>query len=243
MTKIKYLALILIGFCITNQDLKSQSFVFGFKGGPVIATQNWSNFQRNPLLDLHGIAFIESWEEDSPNILFAQLGYHTRGSSLRQVFVNQFTGFVPQTRAFRFRNLALTLGAKKKLRMGTWSPFYTVGLRGEYTVGTNLDEYVDVNYTARTTYPQNEFVRRWNYGIYAGGGTEFEIGELIGVVMELSVNPDLSRQYFQPPLTNVYNPNPFNGSTTINLEAREIRNITLELTFGFRFLRKVIYIE
>jgi hypothetical protein len=241
MQKSRYIIFIIL--CLASIKQEAQSFVFGFKGGPVIATQNWSNFQRDPLFDLHGIAFIETWAEDSPNILFAQIGYHARGSSLRQIFVNPATGFIPQTRSFRFRNLALTVGAKKKLSMGTWSPFYTVGLRGEYTVSTNLDEFVDQNFTSRTAYPLNEFVRKFNYGIYVGGGTEFAINDLIGVVMELSVNPDLSRQYFQPPLTNVYNPNPFNGQSTINLSEREIRNVTLELTFGFRFLRQVVYYD
>ena len=224
-------------------SVSSQSYVFGIKGGPLLATQDWSGFQRGPLVNFHAIASIESWREDDPNVLFAQLGYHTRGSSLRQVFINPFSGFTPQTRAFKFNNLALTVGAKKRISMGIWSPFYSVGIRGEYNISTNLDEFVDQNYTAPTSYPVNEFVRKFTYGIYVGGGTEFEFADLIGAVFEVSINPDLNRQYFQPPLKNVYSPNPFNGQTLIDLPEREIRNITVEITLGLRFLRKVEYYD
>ena len=226
---------------IFSFSTEAQSFIFGVKGGPVIATQNWSNFQRNPLLDGHGIVFIETWAEGDPNVLFAQLGYHTRGSSLRQIFVNQNLGFNPQTRSFRFRNLALTIGAKRRhLFTDRYNVFYSVGIRGEYNISTNLDEFVASNISAPTTYPLNQFVVPFTYGIYGGGGAEFEISDLIGAVVELSVNPDLSRQYFQPPLNNVINP--VNGMI-VSLREKEIRNISIEISFGFRFLRKVVYID
>lgn len=221
----------------------AQSYVFGIKGGPVLATQNWSGFQRGPLVDFHAIASIETWGEDDPNVLFAQLGYHTRGSSLRQVFVNPTIGFNPQTRAFKFRNLAATVGAKKRITMGKMSTFYSVGIRGEYNLSTNLDEFRLQNQTAISTYPLNDFVRKFTYGIYVGGGAEFEFLELIGGVAELSINPDINRQYFQPPLTGVINPNPGNGQSTVNLPEREIRNLTIEITVGLRFLRKVEYYD
>lgn len=224
--------------------VQSQSYVFGVKGGPVIATQNWNNSQRNPLVDLHGIFSIESWGEDDPNVLFAQVGYHTRGSSLRQLFINPTSGFIPQTRSFKFRNLALTVGAKRRIKVGNlFTPYYSVGLRGEYTVTTNLDEFFDQNFTAPTAYPLNEFVNKWNYGIYGAGGVEFAFTEYIGGVFELSINPDLSRQYFQPPLNDVSIYNAFSGTTTRGLPEREIRNVTIELTLGLRFLRKVVYID
>ena len=139
--------------------------------------------------------------------------------------------------------MALTVGAKRRISMGTFKPFYSVGIRGEYTLRTNLDEFRLQNSTAISTYPINEFVRKFNYGIYVGGGVEYEIRELIGAVVEISVNPDLSRQYFQPPLTGVINPNPFNGQSVVDLAQREIRNVTLEVTLGLRFLRKVEYID
>ncbi len=231
----------LIGFWIFSTGLISgQSTVFGFKGGPVIATQSWSTFQRQPLLDLHGILFIESWGEDEPNAFFAQIGYHTRGSSLRQVFVNPTIGLSPQTRSFKFHNLALTVAAKRKLRFDRFTPYYTVGLRGEYNISTNLNEFRLQNTTAITSYPQDEFVVPFTYGLYAGGGFEFNFTELIGGQIEVSVNPDLSRQYFQPPLSNVIDPV---TGRPVSLSEREIRNTTLEISLGLRFLRKVVYVD
>ncbi len=242
VTKINKLILLSI-FSLLALNGYCQSYVFGIKGGPVIATQNWSGFQTNPLINFHAIASIETWGEDDPNVLFAQLGYHTRGSSLRQVFVNPTIGFNPQTRAFKFNNLALTVGAKKRLSMGEISPFYSVGIRGEYNLSTNLEEYRLQNQTAISTYPLNEFVNKFTYGLYLGGGAEFAFMDLIGAVAEISVNPDLGRQYFQPPLTGVINPNPGNGQPIVNLSEREIRNITIEITVGLRFLRKVVYYD
>ncbi|GLR18638.1 hypothetical protein [Portibacter lacus] len=238
-TRIKLIFLIL---CVAG-GAHAQSYVFGIKGGPVIATQNWNNFQRNPLFAGHAILSIETWAEDDPNSLFAQIGYHERGSSLRQNFINPTTGFSPQTNSFKFRNAGLTIGAKRKIRMGTWSPYYTLGIRGEYTFSTNLDEFVDKNFTSITTYPLNEFVEHWTYGIYAGGGTEFEISEFIGAVVELSVLPDLGRQYYQPALNDVSVYNPYTGTTTRGLSEKTIRNVSLEISFGLRFLRKVEYID
>ncbi len=230
-------------FITLGLSASAQSYTFGIKGGPVLGTQNWNNGQRQPLLSGHFIVSAETWGEDDPNSLFAQLGYHNRGSSIRQLFLNPVTGFNPQSRSFVFSNLGLTIGAKRRLRLGTWSPFYTVGLRGEYTIRTNLDEYQDANFTAPTAYPLNEFVNKWNYGLYAGGGTEFAISEFIGAILEVSVNPDLSRQYFQPPLSNVSIYNPWSGQSVSNLPERTIRNVSLEVTLGLRFLRKVEYID
>ncbi|WP_235297579.1 hypothetical protein [Portibacter marinus] len=220
-----------------------QSTVYGIKGGPLIGIQNWNNSQRGPLLSGHVIVSAETWSEEDLNSLFAQLGYHNRGSSIRQLFINPNTGFNPQSRAFVFSNVGLTVGAKRRIRAGTWSPFYSVGIRGEYTIRTNLDEFQDDNFTAPTAYPLNEFVEPWNYGLYAGGGTELRLTEYIGAVFELSVNPDLSRQYFQPPLNNVSIYNPWTGQTITSLRERTIRNVTLEFTVGLRFLRKVVYID
>lgn len=239
--EIKFKTIVFLLFIASS--VGAQSYVYGIKGGPVIGTQNWNNNQRLPLISGHLIASVETWSEDDPNVLFAQLGFHNRGSSLRQLFVNPNSGFIPQSRSFEFRNLALTVGAKRRIRIGTWSPYYTVGLRGEYTVNTNLQEFQDDNFTAPTTYPLNEFVNKWNYGLYGGGGTEFQFTEYIGAVLELSVNPDLSRQYFQPPLNNISIYNPFTGQTTTSLRERTIRNVSLEITLGLRFLRKVEYID
>ena len=110
-------------------------------------------------------------------------------------------------------------------------------MRGEYTLGTNLSEYVRFQ---SAYYPIDDFVRKLNYGVTVGGGWDFEFSELIGGLIELTVNPDLSNQYEQQPIPNVINP--FNGQT-VTLRERKVRNLTFEVKFGLRFMRKVEYID
>ena len=77
---------------ISMNLLTAQSFVFGPKFGPVIGTQKWEGFQKDPLLDFHGMLFIESYSEENSGSLFAQLGYHRRGSALRNLSWNSDLG-------------------------------------------------------------------------------------------------------------------------------------------------------
>ena len=83
-------------------------------------------------------------------------------------------------------------------------------------------------------------MRRWNYGIIAGGGIEFMFSELVGGLVELTINPDLSQQYFQNAFT--YNSN-INGQQQRTIGERRIRNVSIELSVGFRFLRIVEYVD
>ena len=212
----------------------SQSFWFGPKGVLSFNIQDFDGFERDPLVTFNGDLFIETSSEYSRSSLYAQLGFHTRGSSTR---VN-FLGGQAANQSFRFDNLVLELGAKQKLTSQTNAgPYYMVGIRGEYTLGTNLGEYVRFN---SPFYPIDDFVRKWNYGITVGGGWDFEFSELIGGLIEFTVNPDLSNQYEQQPIANVVNP--FNLQT-INLGERNVRNLSFEVKFGLRFMRKVEYID
>ena len=83
-------------------------------------------------------------------------------------------------------------------------------------------------------------VRRWNYGVIAGGGVEFMFSELVGGLVELSISPDISQQYFQNSFTYTSN---INGQQLRTIGERRIRNISIELSVGFRFLRIVEYID
>ena len=104
-------------------------------------------------------------------------------------------------------------------------------------MSTNLSDFNEVN---TGFFPSDAFVRKINYGVYIGGGLEFALSELVGAVVELSVSPDFSFQYQQPPLGNVSDPF---SSNTINIAERKIVNVVLELSVGIRFLRIVEYIE
>lgn len=232
---------------------QAQGTFYGVKGGLTIANQQWNAFERDPLLSYHAIISAESADAEGGVGLFAQLGYHVKGSAIRRsLFGNPFnSSFVSlPAQRFEFRNLSLTLGAKQAIsQVGEGSVYYLFGLRADYTLNTNLDEYerfTQANPVLSGIYPLNVYfsenqivgVRRFNYGFLAGGGLTFPFSEYVEGLIEFTVNPDFSLQYQQPDIPNVTNP--FNGQSR-TLAERKIRNLTFEITVGARFLRKVEY--
>ena len=225
--------------------MNGQSTAFGLKGGLTMGIQKWNSFDQDPLIKYHGIAFIESGDETAQFAVFAQAGYHLKGSAIRnRNFYNPINGNIyrPPAQQFIFKNVSLTLGAKRKYEVSDAAKaFYMFGLRGDYTVGTNLDKYKELNeFNNGLFFPDNFFVRKWNYGVTLGGGLEMAFSDLIGAVLEFTVNPDFSFQYKQQQIDNVRDP--YTGQNRTIAE-RTIRNITFEVTAGFRFLRKVEYID
>lgn len=224
----------------------AQGFAFGAKGGLTLGVQDWNGFEQDPLFKYHGILFIESLTEDTGLALFAQAGYHVKGSAIRNQIafgvLNSNQVFRLPPREFQFKNISLTAGVKKKYDIGgNKKAYYLFGLRGDYTVGTNLEQYELFTELYNTLiFPINGFVQEFNYGATVGGGLEFPIAELVGTVLEFTVNPDFSYQYRQPQINSVYNPYTGNNSS---IGERLIRNLTIEVTAGFRFLRKIEYID
>ncbi len=210
--------------------VSAQGFAFGPKGGISLGNQNLGGYERDVLFAYHGAFYIESLTEENKNALFAQLGYHMRGSALRiPRHVNNIGQEIPsRTEKSKFGNLALYLGGKQKFDLGMDSKwFFDFAIRGEYnimvelpTVYRNLEDRV------------NKFV----YGVSAGVGTEFMFSELVGGLFEFHVHPDISEQIIIPAQQSVTNPNRI-------IPEKQIRNITYELTLGLRFLRKIIYID
>lgn len=219
-----------------------QSYAFGVKGGLTGGFQKWDNFERDPLFSYHGIAFIETAPEDNAFAIFAQLGYHVKGSAIRnQNFVNIQTGAItrPPTTKFKFNNISLTVGGKQKYDWGANNKFYYLfGFRGDYAISTNLDQYEDFN-SRYPIYPFDAFVRKWNYGATVGGGIELPVSDYVSAIVEFTVNPDFSRSYRQPALINI--PGPDGNNRTF--QEREITNTTFEITVGFRFLHEIEYID
>ncbi len=230
-------------------NAQSAGSYFGIKGGLTLATQQWNTFDREPLVGYHGIFSVETLPEQERFSLFAQVGYHVKGSAIRStVWGNPFNGGfngVP-ARKFEFYNISLSLGAKQRFsEVGNNKIYYLFGIRGDFTVDTNLDEYTDFverNPTFAGVYPIDsyEFIRRINYGFIAGGGFEFPFSEFVEGVLEFTVNPDFSLQYQQPAIPNVIDP--FTGNTR-TISERRIRNLTFEITVGARFLRKIEYYD
>lgn len=210
-----------------------------------MGTQQWNNYNRDPLLKYHGIAFIESLEDTGQFGVFAQLGFHQKGSAIRFRNGSTISGndYRPPADEFIFNNLSLTLGMKKKEDLSISSRwYYLFGLRGDYTISTNLDEYNNEEQVFRAFYPFDGFVNNWVLGMTVGGGIDFDLSPFVGGFLEFTVNPDLTYQYNQQQSFTVTNPfNPTGPPTTIG--ERQIRNVTFELTVGIRFLRQVIYVD
>jgi len=228
--------------------MNAQTYAFGVKGGLTAGFQKWDNFERDPLFSYHGIVFIESAPEENLFALFAQAGFHERGSASRprgNLFFYDSNGqarpYTGSTQKFIFRNISLAVGAKKKFDLGNKFAYYMMGIRGEYTIDTNLEEYESYIQRGYFLYPFEGSVRKINYGPIVGGGFEFPFTELIGGIVEFTVNPDLSQQYFSPPFPNPVT-NPVTGNP-ITIGERKIMNTSFEITVGFRFLRKVVYID
>ncbi|MBC7884769.1 MAG: hypothetical protein H7X99_04805 [Saprospiraceae bacterium] len=239
INKKKYLWIVLLSLNVYTL-LHAQSYWFGAKGGAGMNFQSWGdgtsgNVNRDPLFSINGDIIIESYDEFKSGALYAQLGYHTRGSSLQFFsFNNAFT----DRQGFKFNNIVLELGAKKAFNLDKeLNSYFILGLRGEYTISNNLDNFL---YLANPYTPHSVFVRKINYGVTAGGGFEMPMSELVNVFVEFSIQPDISLQYEQPPARVI---DPWQPNQTIELGLRQVRNLSLELKVGVKFLRKVEYID
>ena len=78
-------------------------------------------------------------------------------------------------------------------------------------------------------------------GLTVGGGFEFYQSPTRVLFAEVSINPDATRQYFQETALTVINPNPspYNPTNTITLQPQEVRNISLELKIGIKFMQNI----
>lgn len=217
-------------------QLQSQSFYFGPKGGLVFGLQNWNGIDRDPLLSYHADLFLESFRPNSTNSLFAQIGLHNRGSSEDVLFFGGGNNFYRQRQNFQFKNLSAQFGAKKFLKEEGNRAYYTFAIRLEYTLANNLSQYEQY----AGYFPLEAFINKFNYGATVAFGYDIPLSNLSGFFVEASIHPDLSKQYEQPAGIGVISPITGRG---ITLQQETIRNISFELTVGFRFLRKVIYLD
>ena len=228
---IKYLIATILLISIST-IAKAQYYV-GVKGGIGLNMQRWNSYERDilfsPLVDL----YLES-HDDSVNKLYASLGYHVRGSSVRSVglFSNNVS-FAP----YKFHNAVLELGFKQVVTAGKkFNGYYMLGGRLEYTMTTNLQ-----GRAAFSVYNlvDEGFVRKINYGLTVGGGFEHHMSSTRVLFLEVAVNPDVSKQYDQPNVAVITNPNPtpFNPNSTITITPQEVRNVSLEVKVGIKFLQ------
>ena len=227
--------LTIITILVCSASIYSQSFWFGPRAGLSVATQQGSTTGRQPMIGYNAGFFVESYDEGNESgCLYANLGLHQRGHSTRRFFSSLQNINIPGV-SYKYNNISLEAGAKKFYNEKL---YYKIGVRGEYTAFTNLDEVA--MRVVSTNSPLPEFVRPITGGMTIGGGYQYELGDLYGVSIEMNIMPDFFNQYTSPDIPNVINPITGNPTT---IRAQEVRNTTLEITVAMRFLRKVIYID
>ncbi len=243
----------LLASLIFENNVAAQGFAWGPKGGLTIGQQKWDNtLQRDLLVKYHGSLFIESLNEEASSFsLFAEAGYHVKGSAIKYRY-SFTTGGISNLykREYRFEYVGLTLGGKKRVPLGSVMSYYSLGLRAEYCVRNNLNkvrEHASDCEILYLPYDYDRSVKKVVGGFTLGAGIEFPFAELVGGFIEFSIQPDFTRAYQQPPINNIINPCSWNNSpgtgTTVSIPERQIRNTALELSVGFRFLRKVEYVD
>lgn len=223
-----------------------QSTAYVFQIGPTAGLQKWDNSTgREPLFQYHATIGLETINnDDDRGSFYMQLGYHVKGSATRYRFYSLVSG-VPNgtvTERFKFNNFSFSFGAKQRFAespSGKSRYFYFGGLRADYTYSTNIDA-LSRNTCNPAFYPLMFGVQRWMAGFSVGGGMEFDLGELVGAQVQLSVDPDVTPQYRQQAIPNVID-NCYH--TTFNIPERRIRNTTVELSVGLRLLKKVIVVD
>ncbi len=211
----------------------AQTNGFGFKLGPSLGFQKWGGGnQTDPLLRWHIAAFMDSESSDGKNVIYGQLGYHVKGGGIRIPFFYDINGnrYPGSTYGMEFHNLSFELGLKRFLKLAQWKPYYAVGLRGEYTLNTNLEIYKELE----------EWTRKWNYGITLRIGSEFKFKKLMNMGIEFTIAPDLSKQVYVP--ASIRRIDPFTGQPTPGYEQSTV-NTTLELSVYLRFMQLIIYDE
>lgn len=247
---------LLLPASIPAQDLEQEGeygvdwggYLFGLKGGLSLGNQDWSGLETELLLGYHGDLYVESVPSQGRFSFYGQLGYHTRGSKISRRRGNLFNGgqVTLPSEDFRFYNISLGFGAKSVFNYSQLGDFYYIlGLRGDYNLGTNLGEYNILEQTNGSSFRLNfpldspDFIKDITYGASFGAGVLFPISEKIGGTLELQAHPDFSFQYESGEISNVID----GTGTPRTLPARAIRNFTIELTFGLRFLRKWTYVD
>lgn len=224
-----FFSLVLSSFLIP-QSAMSQSMYFGIKGGPVVAFQKWTGYRETkPLLALNLMGHLESYGDQSAFFLNAGISPKGRGLKYND-YVSPITGKVVRGAYSRiiFKNAEVGTGIK---RYYEWNDdfefFYSFALRLSYTYGTHF---------GNLRYFNTNGVRKWNYGVSAGGGFRLKSNEFFRPLLHITFSPDLSRQIYIPQ-QELQTP----AGDRFMMPEQEIKNISLEVGVTLQFLRKVIY--
>ena len=217
-----------------NGSVGSGGFAFGFKGGPTIATQNWNGFQRNGLITYHGDIFVESmgsWKQKGSiaqrSSFQAQLGYHRKGSTFRNVFIYDQNNRKIKIPSNLFHNISLGLLGKGAFKIQEKSlAYYGIGITLDYTVEYQL---VGIGTEAG--------VNRFTYGVWFGGGYEWDLGKSpLSFFVEANINPDIGRQVFIPAGLRTQYTDQQTGQPIYTTQ-QKVNNLIFELSVGLKINR------
>ncbi len=220
--------LALLGCSVNGQD-----FAYGIKGGGLITFQNWNGVDRTVLPRYTVSAFIESLPVEGKFSLFGQFGYYVKGSSIRTWRLRSGNNVERINLATEFKNLSLILGGKsgRVLNAAGLKAYYLFGIRGDYNIKATSEQFLP--YT-------NEDINKFVYGFSFGGGIEYPLAERIGMLLELQIHPDARPIIDVPEGKYVF----FDQTGTQRpYPATRVFNVAMEVTVGFRFLRKVEYVD
>jgi hypothetical protein len=258
--RLSLLLFLTLSFCssqLVGQDLEQEGeygvdwggYLFGIKGGPSLGNQEWSGLETELLLAYHGALYYETIPSQGRFSFFGQLGYHIRGSKISRRRGITFNGGQVTLPAddFQFQNISLGLGAKSVVSYTRLADlYYVLGLRVDYNLDTNLDKYDQLSSSFgnafRLNYPfeSPDFINEVTYGATFGGGALIPISDKMSGFIEITAHPDFNFQYNQPAIENVIDPL---AGIPRTISARQIRNFTVEISFGLRFMRKWNYVD
>ena len=224
---------LMLGVLSGSTVLQAQGYVFGIMAGPTLSNQKVNGFQREPFVRYHGLIFIESTSEINPNSMYARLGYHVKGSAINinrfyDIDGNELEG---RSYAMEFHNVSASLGFKQRRELGNLFYHYSFGVRGDFNVKGKFGAIFGGLEGA-----QNKFT----YGVNVDVGMEFPLSELVSTTIEIGFSPDLGEQLFIPPQDTGYN---YGDGSPIIFPETSLTNIVFEVRAGFRFWRKIIYID
>ena len=226
-------ASLVLGVLSFFQCLNAQGTVFTLMAGPTMSTQTVNGFEKDPFFRFHGLLYIESSSELSPNSLYGRIGYHIKGSAVNTLSYKDSAGneYDGQSSAMEFHNLCLSLGVKQRREVGKNYYSYGLGIRGDYNVKAEFDPYF-----AGLAGTQNKFT----YGLNIDAGFEFPLSELVSTVIEVGFSPDFKEQIYIPYQDTGYQ---YENGQPVYIQETFLTNIVFEARIGFRLWRKVVYVN
>lgn len=241
MTNLNKYFLFALTFLLISQ-LQAQGTAFVFKGGLTVGTQRWNGVDASrALFSYHGAAaaeFLGGWKAsknsevaNSQTSFGIQAGYHRKGNAIRVRFQDPAApdNVVRYTLKNEFNSASVLLYAKgARLTNAQSEVYYLLGLRLDYTI----------NYSMLTQGYDN-YVNKFNYGVTLGGGYTYYIPNTrLGLFVEASISPDISRQIYVPAGIPVQYQ--IDGITySYPSEELKVHNLILELSLGLKLLPPV----